>query len=120
MNTNAIRQQVASCRCENEKQAMQTRFENQQNHCATMQAIDKVGDRIVDYLTNQETQRLRDENQTLKFQASQPARGDVITTCQTVSNTCHTPKRASVTGVCISTSRFSPPVKLSNNKGPLY
>lgn len=65
MNTNAIQQQVASCCCENEKQAMQTRFENQQNHCATMQAIDKVGDRIVDYLTNQETQRLRDENQYL-------------------------------------------------------
>ena len=42
MNTNAIQQQVASCCCENEKQAMQTRFENQQNHCATMQAIDKA------------------------------------------------------------------------------
>ena len=44
----------------------------------------------------------------------------VAITCQTVSNTCHTPKRASVTGVCISTSHFSSPVKLSNNKGPLY
>lgn len=73
MNTDAIQQQIASCRCENEKQQMQTRFENQQNHCTTMQAIDKVGDRIVDYLTAQETQRLRDENQSLKFQASQVA-----------------------------------------------
>lgn len=36
MTTNAIQQQVASCCCENEKQQMQTRFENQQNHCATM------------------------------------------------------------------------------------
>nr|DAH39928.1 MAG TPA: hypothetical protein [Caudoviricetes sp.] len=35
-----------------------------------------------------------------------------------MSNTCHTPKRASVTGSCISTSCFSLPVKLSNNKGP--
>lgn len=47
-------------------------------------------------------------------------RATVVITCQTVSNTCHTPKRASVTGSCISTSRFSSPVKLSNNKGPLY
>lgn len=47
-------------------------------------------------------------------------RATVVIICQTVSNTCHTPKRASVTGVCISTSRFSSPVKLSNNKGPLY
>ena len=41
-------------------------------------------------------------------------------TCQTVSNTCHTPKRACLTVSCISTSRFSLPVTLSNNKGPLY
>lgn len=79
MNTNAIQQQIASCCCENEKQQMQTRFENQQNHCATMQAIDKVGDRIVDYLTAQETQRLRDENQSLKFQASQVAQNQYLT-----------------------------------------
>ena len=79
MNTNAIQQQIASCCCENEKQQMQTRFENQQNHCTTMQAIDKVGDRIVDYLTAQETQRLRDENQSLKFQASQVAQNQYLT-----------------------------------------
>lgn len=80
VNTNAIQQQqIASCCCDNQKQAMQTRFENQQNHCATMQAIDKVGDRIVDYLTTQETQRLRDENQSLKFQASQVAQNQYLT-----------------------------------------
>lgn len=79
MNTNAIRQQAASCRCENEKRQMQARFENQQNHCAAMQAIDKVGDRIVDYPTNQETQRLRDENQSLKFQAPQVAQNQYPT-----------------------------------------
>lgn len=79
LGTQAIQQQIASCCCENEKQQMQTRFENQQNHCATMQAIDKVGDRIVDYLTTQETQRLRDENQNLKFQASQVAQNQYLT-----------------------------------------
>lgn len=30
-------------------------------NCQTLQAIDKVGDRVIDYLSNQETQRLRDE-----------------------------------------------------------
>ena len=79
MNTNAVQQQIASCCCENEKQQMQTRFENQQNHCATMQAIDKIGDRIIDHMTQQETQRLRDENQSLKFQASQAAQNQYLT-----------------------------------------
>ena len=79
MDTDAIRRQLASCRCENEKRQMQTRFENRQNHCATMQAIDKVGDRIVDYPTNRETQRLRDENRSLKFQASQVAQNRYLT-----------------------------------------
>lgn len=69
LDTQAIRQQLAQCRCENEKQAMQTRFGNRQNHCATMQAIDKVGDRIVDYITNQ----------SLKFQASQVAQNQYLT-----------------------------------------
>lgn len=58
---------------------MQTRFDNQQNQCATLQAIDKVGDRIIDHMTQQETQRLRDENQTLRFQASQTAQNQYLT-----------------------------------------
>lgn len=79
MNTNAIQQQLSQCCCDQEKQAMQTRFDMAQNQCATLQAIDKVGDRIVDYLSQQETQRLRDENQALKFQASQVAQNQYLT-----------------------------------------
>lgn len=79
MNTGAIRQQTASCRCENEKRQMQTRFENRQNHCAAMQAIDKVGDRIVDCPTNRETRRLRGENRSLEFQAPQAAQNRYLT-----------------------------------------
>ena len=71
MNTNAIQQQVASCCCEQEKQAMQTRFDMAQNQCATLQAIDKVGDRIVDYMAQEKMQALRDENQALRLAASQ-------------------------------------------------
>lgn len=71
MNTNAIQQQVAQCCCGQEKQAMQTRFDMAQNQCATLQAIDKVGDRIVDYMAQEKMQALRDENQALRLAASQ-------------------------------------------------
>lgn len=71
MNTNAIQQQIAQCCCENEKIAMQNRFDMAQYNCNTMQAIDKVGDRIIDYLNCEKTQNLRDENFALKLAASQ-------------------------------------------------
>lgn len=73
MNTNAIQQQIQNCCCENEKQAMQNRFDMAQYNCNTLQAIDKVGDRIIDYLTADKTQALRDENQALRLAASQQA-----------------------------------------------
>ena len=38
-----------------------TNYNMATQNCATLQAIDKVGDRIVDFLSQQETQRLRDE-----------------------------------------------------------
>ena len=71
MNTNAVQQQIAQCCCEQEKQVMQTRFDMAQNQCATLQAIDKVGDRIVDYMAQEKMQALRDENQALRLAASQ-------------------------------------------------
>ena len=39
----------------------QTNYNMASQNCQTLQAIDKVGDRVIDYLSNQETQRLRDE-----------------------------------------------------------
>ncbi len=54
MNTNSIQQQIAQCCCENEKIAMQNRFDASQNTCATLQAIDKLGDRLEARLTAQE------------------------------------------------------------------
>lgn len=79
MNTNAVQQQIQQCCCDNEKSQMETRFQMQQDNCATLQAIDKVGDRIIDYMSTQETQRLRDENQSLRFQASQAAQNQYLT-----------------------------------------
>lgn len=79
MNTNALQQQISQCCCDAQKDSMQTRFQMQQDNCATLQAIDKVGDRIIDHMTQQETQRLRDENQQLRFQASQTAQNQYLT-----------------------------------------
>lgn len=71
MNTNAIQQQIASCCCDLEKANMQNRFDFATANCGTLQAIDKLGDRIIGYLANQETQNLRDEVQSYRLAASQ-------------------------------------------------
>ena len=71
MNANAIQQQISSCCCDIEKMNMQSRFDAQAYNCNTLQAIDKLGDRIIDYMTNEKTQALRDENQALRLAASQ-------------------------------------------------
>lgn len=70
-NTAAITGAIKDCCCENEKIALQNRYESAQNQCATLSAIDKLGDRIIDYMAADKAQALRDENQALKFQASQ-------------------------------------------------
>lgn len=44
-----------------EKGFSDTNYAMASQNCQTLQAIDKVGDRVIDYLSNQETQRLRDE-----------------------------------------------------------
>lgn len=71
MNTNAIQNQIQQCCCANEKDIMQLNYNIATQNCATLQAIDKVGDRIIDYMSAQELQKVRDENQTLRFEKSQ-------------------------------------------------
>lgn len=73
MNTNAIQNQIAMCCCESEKTTLQNRYEAAQMNCETLKAIDKVGDRIIDYLAADKAQTLRDENQALRLAASQQA-----------------------------------------------
>lgn len=70
-NTNAIQQQIASCCCDLEKMNMQNRFDAERANCGTLQAIDRLGDRIIGYMANQETQNLRDEVQGYRLAASQ-------------------------------------------------
>jgi hypothetical protein len=71
MNTNAIQSQIAACCCDIEKANMQNRFDAQTYNCNTLQAIDKLGDRIIDFMTQDKISTLLSENQALKFAASQ-------------------------------------------------
>lgn len=82
MNTNSLSRQISDCCCSLEKDNMQNRFDAQTYNCNTLQAIDKLGDRIIDYMSNEKVQALRDENQTLRLQASQSAQNAFITANQ--------------------------------------
>lgn len=66
-----ISKQISDCCCDVEKMNMQNRFDAQAYNCNTLQAIDKLGDRIIDYMSAEKTQALRDENFALRLQASQ-------------------------------------------------
>lgn len=78
MNANAIQQQISSCCCDIEKMNMQSRFDAQAYNCNTLQAIDKLGDRIIDYMSNEKVQSLRDENFALRLQASQAKQNEYL------------------------------------------
>lgn len=78
MNTSAIQQQIQQCCCDNEKATMQAAFDAQRYNCNTLEAIDKLGDRIIDHLNNTETQKLRDENAAYRLAASQQAQNNYL------------------------------------------
>lgn len=78
MNTAAIQGQIKDCCCDIEKMNLQNRYETAQNQCATLQAIDNVGDKIINYLNAQQYQNMRDENQALRLAASQAAQNQYI------------------------------------------
>ena len=78
MNTNAIQNQIQQCCCANEKDLMQLNYNLATQNCATLQAIDKVGDRVIDYLAADKAQALRDENQALRLAASQQAQNNYL------------------------------------------
>lgn len=71
MNTATITGAIKDCCCENEMIAMQNKYDAAQANCATLQAIDKLGDRIIGYMDAERTSQLRDELQAYKWQASQ-------------------------------------------------
>lgn len=82
MNTSAIQRQIADCCCDIEKSNMQNRFDAQAYNANTLQAIDRVGDRIIDYMTKDKIATLTAENQSLRFAASQSAQNAFFTANQ--------------------------------------
>ena len=78
MNTNQLDRRISDCCCDLEKMNMQNRFDAQAYNCNTLQAIDKVGDRIIDYLAAEKTQTLRDENMALRLAASQAKQNEYL------------------------------------------
>ena len=83
MNTNALSSQLAACCCDLERSSMEDRFAAQTYNSNTLQAIDKLGDRIIDFMTQDKIASLTAENQSLKFAASQAAQNAFITANQT-------------------------------------
>lgn len=79
---NAIQNQIQNCCCDVERQIERgfadTNYAMATQNCATLQAIDKVGDRIIDRLTQDKLDSLRDENATLKLTASQSAQNQYL------------------------------------------
>ena len=55
-----------------------TNYNMQAQHNATMIAVDKVGDRVIDYLNSARMQDLQAENQALKLAASQAAQNNYL------------------------------------------
>lgn len=78
MNTASIQQAIERCCCENREATLTNRFETERANNATMIAIDKLGDRIIDYMANDKAQALRDENQALRLAASQAAQNNYL------------------------------------------
>lgn len=71
MNTNQLDRRISDCCCDLEKMNMQNRFDAQAYNCNTLQAIDKLGDRIIDHLTQDKIATLTADNQALRLAASQ-------------------------------------------------
>lgn len=78
LNTKALQEQLSKCCCDNEKAIMQLNYNLAQQNCGTLQAIDKLGDRIIGYMSNSERQNLRDENFALRLKASQEAQNNYL------------------------------------------
>lgn len=78
MNTNMLSRQISDCCCNLEKMNMQNRFDAQTYNCNTLQAIDKLGDRIIDRLTQDKIETLTSENQSLRLKASQEAQNNYL------------------------------------------
>lgn len=70
---NGINQAIGDCCCRTQAAIADVKYANERNTCDIIQAGNANTQRIIDYLNNQEMDRLRTENNTLRLQASQSA-----------------------------------------------
>lgn len=79
---NMISRQIADSSCATDRQIERSFADLGYNmaaqNCNTLQAIDKIGDRIIDHLNAEKTERLRDENQALRLAASQARQNEFL------------------------------------------
>lgn len=68
---NQSRFDAQQCCCETNRNIDSVRFQNQQNACDIMQNNDRNTQRIIDHMTQNEMQTLRDQLQSANFQLSQ-------------------------------------------------
>lgn len=82
MNNNALQRQISDSGCDISRQIERgfcdTNYNLATQNNATLIAIDKVGDRIIDYMAQQNAQALRDENQALRLAASQARQNELL------------------------------------------
>ena len=70
---NGINQSIGDCCCRTQQAIADVKYANELNTCDIIQAGNANTQRIIDYLNNQEMDKLRAENQALRLQASQSA-----------------------------------------------
>ena len=70
---NGINQSISDCCCRTQTAIADVKYANERNTCDIIQAGNANTQRIIDYLNNQEMDKLRTENNALRLQASQSA-----------------------------------------------
>ena len=70
---NGINQAIGDCCCQTQRSIDNINFNMQKNTCDLQRSIDCVGDRIINFMTQQELATLRDQVQTYRFRESQSA-----------------------------------------------
>lgn len=70
---NGLNQAIGDCCCRTQAAIADVKYANERNACDIIQAGNANTQRIIDYLNCQEMNNLRNENQTLRLQASQSA-----------------------------------------------
>lgn len=70
---NGLNQAIGDCCCQTQRAIDNVNFNMQRDTCDIQRAIDGVGDRIINFMTQQELSNLRDQVLTYRFRESQSA-----------------------------------------------